>query len=100
MTLASLPVDPLGRSLFWPESGALVGVSDDPVTPPHRQLAYLRAAEFAGRVYPDNPNRTLVQGTRCWPSLESLPERPHHVFRLTDSDRAVDAIEECGRLGG
>ena len=62
-------------------------------------LRFLRAAGYPGTIYNVNPTRTEVQGEPAYPSLSALPEVPEHAFILTNSQLAIDAVEECGRLG-
>ena len=38
-------------------------------------------------------------GERAWPSLAALPEVPDHAYIVTPTEAAVEAVEECGRLG-
>jgi acyl-CoA synthetase (NDP forming) len=40
-----------------------------------------------------------VLGERAWPSLAALPEAPEHAYIVTQTEAAVAAVEECGRLG-
>lgn len=87
------------RSLLNPQRVALVGVSDDPSKTAGRPLHFLRQAGFAGQIQIVNPRRETVQGERAWPSLSDLPDRPDHVFILTDAEKALDTLEECQRLG-
>lgn len=89
----------LNRSLLWPESVALVGASDDPAKTGGRPMRYLAASGYAGRVYPVNPRRESIDGQKCYPSLADLPEVPDHVYVLTGTDLAIEAVAECGRLG-
>jgi acyl-CoA synthetase (NDP forming) len=89
----------LRQSLFFPQSVAIVGQSDDVAKTAGRPLKYLRQAGFAGRVYPINPRRKDVLGERAYPSLAALPEVPEHVYIVTPTEPAVEAVAECGRLG-
>ncbi|ASK35610.1 6-carboxyhexanoate--CoA ligase [Alcanivorax sp. N3-2A] len=89
----------LARALFKPDSIALVGVSDDPGKTAGRPLQYLRQAGFAGAIYNVNPGRETVQGEKAYPSLSALPAVPDHAFILTNTELAMAAVEECGRLG-
>ena len=57
--------------ILYPASVAIIGASDDPTKPAGRPLRFLRQANFAGRVYPVNPNRDTVQGERAWPSVDA-----------------------------
>src|SRR5690606_9114514 len=54
---------------------------------------------YAGRVYPVNPRRQQVLGERAYPSLAALPEVPEHVYIVTPTEAAVEAVAECGALG-
>jgi acyl-CoA synthetase (NDP forming) len=89
----------LHSALFNPKSVALVGASDDASKTAGRPQQYLRAAGFAGRVYPINPNRETVQGARAYPSLAALPEVPEHVFVLSPTATVIPTVQECARLG-
>jgi acyl-CoA synthetase (NDP forming) len=40
-----------------------------------------------------------VLGERAWPSLAALPEVPEHAYIVTGTEAAVEAVQECGRLG-
>ena len=89
----------LRRSLFAPVSVAIVGQSDDASKTAGRPLKFLRQMGYAGRVYPINSRREQVLGERAWPSLAALPEIPDHAYIVTPTEAAVEAVEECGRLG-
>lgn len=89
----------VSAALLRPRSIALVGISDDPSKTASRPLRFLRAAGYEGTIYNVNPSRDLVQGEKAYPSLAALPEVPEHAFILTNSDLAVEAVAECGRLG-
>src|SRR6476469_4823255 len=89
----------LRRWLFAPVSVAIVGQSDDPSKTAGRPLKFLRQMGYAGRLYPINSRREQVLGERAWPSLAALPEIPEHAYIVTPTEAAVEAVEECGRLG-
>jgi len=86
-------------AILRPESVALVGASDDPTKTNGRPLQYLRAAGWAGRLYPINPRNAEVMGEKAWPSIADLPETPDHAFILTGAEAAVDAVEQCAARG-
>nr|CAD6615863.1 CoA-binding protein [Rhizobium sp. Khangiran2] len=92
MTLSS-------AALLRPQSLALIGVSDDPSKTAGRPLQFLRRAGFDGEIFVVNPRRETVQGEKAYKSLADLPKRPDHAFILTDAEKALDALEECERLG-
>jgi acyl-CoA synthetase (NDP forming) len=89
----------LRDALFAPHSVAIVGQSDDASKTAGRPLKFLRQLGYAGRVYPINARRDTVLGERAWPSLAALPEAPEHAYIVTQTEAAMAAVEECGRLG-
>jgi len=89
----------LRQALLSPRSVAIVGQSNDHAKTAGRPLKFLRQAGYAGRVYPVNARRDEVLGERAFASLAALPEVPEHVYVVTPTEAAVEAIEECGRLG-
>lgn len=91
--------DTLSNALLKPKSIALVGISDDINKTAGRPLHFLRNAGYKGTIYCINPRRETVQGEKAYPSLSSLPEVPDHVYVLTAADLALEAVEECGKLG-
>jgi len=89
----------LRQFLFSPQSVAIVGQSDDAAKTAGRPLKYLRQAGYAGRIYPVNPRRKEVLGEPAYPSLSALPEVPEHVYIVTPTEAAMEAVAECGTLG-
>src|SRR5579883_3486682 len=89
---APLAQAPLAQALLAPRSVAIVGQSDDAGKTAGRPLKFLRQADFAGRVYPINARRDTVLGERAWPSLAALPEVPEHVYIVTGTLGAVEAV--------
>lgn len=89
----------ISHALLYPQSIALLGVSDDPGKTGGRPLQFLRNSGYAGKIYPINPNRSQVQGEKAWPSLSALPEVPEHVFILSPTDTVVPAVKESAQLG-
>jgi acyl-CoA synthetase (NDP forming) len=94
-----VPASRLARHLLAPQSVAIVGQSNDAGKTAGRPLKFLRQAGYQGRVYPVNARRDEVLGERAWPSLAALPEVPEHVYAVTGTEGAMEAIEECARLG-
>jgi len=89
----------LRKALLSPRAVALIGQSNDAGKTAGRPLLFLRQSGYQGRIYPINARRSEVLGERAWPSLSALPEVPEHAYIVTPTDAAVEAIEECGRLG-
>jgi acyl-CoA synthetase (NDP forming) len=89
----------LRDALFFPQSVAIVGQSNDHTKTAGRPLKYLRQMRYEGRIYPVNPGRETVLGQRAWKSIAALPEPPDHAYIVTPTDAAIDAVAECGRIG-
>ncbi len=85
-------------ALLAPRSVAIIGASDDASKTAGRPLRFLRAAGYAGRVFPI-ARRETVLGERAFPSLDALPERPDHAFVLLPTEGAMAAVADCARLG-
>lgn len=51
------------------------------------------------RVYAVNPKYGEVLGDRCYPDLESLPERPDTVITVVPPGVTEKVVRECKRLG-
>jgi len=62
------------RAILRPRSVAVVGAGREPGNAGHEILRSLLGGEFAGRVYPVNPNAVAVCGVPAYRSLSSLPE--------------------------
>ncbi len=89
----------LRQALLSPRALALIGQSNDAGKTAGRPLKFLRQIGYQGRIYPINARRDEVLGEHAWQSLAALPEVPEHAYIVTQTDAAVEAIEECGRLG-
>ena len=87
------------RLALAPRSIAVIGASDNANKIGGRPLAYLARFGFKGVVYPINPTRTEVQGFRCFPSLQALPEVPDVVVVALAGELAVAAVDACGVAG-
>jgi uncharacterized protein len=60
----------------------------------------LRRYWQAGRTaYPVNPSATLVEGVRCYPDLQSLPESVHGVSIVTPPSVSAAVVDEALKLG-
>ena len=78
--------------LFAPRSIAVVGASRET----RRMgggfvLKFLRQHGFAGSVYPVNPKYDEIEGLRCYPSLEAIPE-PVDLAVIVVPARAVESV--------
>jgi len=82
-----------------PRSVALVGATDDLKKFPGRCLNQMASFGFQGTIYPVNPGRREVRGLKCYPSVLDLPQPPDHVGICVAPEHAIEAVEQCGRIG-
>jgi predicted CoA-binding protein len=76
---------------------AVVGVSQDPAKYGHEIFEALLAKGYI--VYPINPKYESVDGHPCYPSLESLPEKPEVVVTVVPPPVTEKIVEACIRMG-
>lgn len=76
---------------------AVVGVSQDKEKYGHEVFDALVANGY--RVYPVNPKYEEVDGHRCYPSVEDLPEKPQVVVTVVPPAVTEKVVESCARMG-
>ncbi len=86
------------RPLFAPRSIAVVGASPRGWLGPtvRDNLAVMHSET---RIHFVNPRYEEVHGTRCWPTLASLPERPDTVILAVNPLRAARFTQEAADAG-
>ncbi|GAB3723076.1 bifunctional GNAT family N-acetyltransferase/acetate--CoA ligase family protein [Amycolatopsis oliviviridis] len=62
------------HNLLHPKSVAVIGASTDPTKIGYVALTNLLSADFAGTVYPVNPEHKSVRGVRAYPSVVDIPD--------------------------
>ena len=87
------------ESLLEPASVALIGASDDPSRIGGRPLRYLKEAEFAGSIFPVNPNRNVVQGLKAYASIGEVLEPVDCAIVAVPAKIVARTIEDCAAAG-
>jgi len=85
--------------LLNPASVAVIGASDNPNKVGGRPIYYMRRFGYLGRILPVNPGREVVQGLRCYSSLDDLDEVPEAAIIAVAGEDACEAVRHCARLG-
>ena len=85
--------------LLAPRSIAILGASNDPTRIGGRPIAFMKAQNFQGAIYPVNPNRAEVQGLKAYPSVADLPETPDVAIVAVPAAIAGQAVEDLGKRG-
>lgn len=91
-------MDQIAR-LLSPASVAVIGASGDARKTSGRPIAFLRKHGFEGRLYPVNPRYEEIDGLRCYPSVDALPEVPDVAIILLGPERANQAVADLAARG-
>ncbi len=91
-------MDAISR-LLKPRSVAVVGASADANKTAGRPVLYLRKHGFAGEIYPVNPRVESIDGLRCYPDIQSLPQVPDVGIVLLGAERAHLAVRDLAARG-
>ena len=86
------------RSLFWPQSIAVVGASADPAKPGGKVVELLQSYRYPGRIFPINPGRREVQGLPACSSLAELKEKPDLVIVAVEAAAVPAIARQCAAL--
>jgi len=94
----SLQISPAKQgldALFNPETVAVIGATDRPATVGRTVLQNLLDPAFRGRVYPVNPHRSEVLGTKAYKSMRDIPEPVDLAVLVTPAMTIPALIGEC-----
>ncbi len=92
-------VDSNTRSLFEPESVAIVGASSNFEKASGYPLRNLIKAKFPGKIFPVNPRVKDIAGIRSYESVLDIPEIPDLAILMVDASLTPSIIAECGEKG-
>ena len=89
------------QNLFFPETIAVIGASNDPLKPGGRVIKNIKENGFAGRLWAVNPKTEHVLGLPTYRSIQALPEAPNLAIVAIPSAFVLQAVEElAGRKTG
>ena len=84
------------QALLSPASIAVLGASADPAKIGGRPLRFLKAKNYAGKVYPVNPRHREIAGIRCYPDVASVPGIIDLAIIALPAADVVDALRALG----
>ena len=87
------------KSLFHPESFAVVGAASDLNRLGGIPLRLTMRYGFPGPIYPINPRREEIAGLKCYPDVASLPEAPEIALICTPREDVLPALAQCAERG-
>lgn len=86
-------------AVFKPRSIAVIGASRRKLTIGNKLLHNLLQYEFAGVVYPVNPNAKVVAAVATYPSVLDIPGEVDLAIIITPAATIPQLMEECGQKG-
>lgn len=86
------------RTLFAPQSVAVIGASREPSSRSARLISNLRA-RFTGPVYPVNPNADEIMGLPAYPAAAAIGGQVDVAAVMVSAGRLLPALEQCAEAG-
>lgn len=87
------------RSIFYPNSIAVVGATDKEGSVGNTLLRNLLLSEFSGEIFPVNPKRESILNANCYPNLTAIPTKVDLAVIVIPARGVLAVIQECVRLG-
>ncbi len=87
------------RRMLEARSVAVVGASVKPGSLGAQMVAELRRGGFDGAIYPVNPGYDEVDGLRCYPSMDEVPEPVDLAILGVANARVEQAMREAAAAG-
>ena len=85
--------------LFSPKSIAVIGASNRKGSVGRAAFTNILLNEYAGTVYPVNPNEHSISGVRAYPSVLDLPEAVDLSVVIVPAPIVPAVVEEAGKMG-
>ena len=86
-------------AMIQPKSIAIVGASPDVNKLNGRALYFLKRDGYAGNLYPVNPKYADIDGVKCYPDVDSLPEAPDMAIIVVSYKLATPIVAALGKKG-
>jgi acetyltransferase len=87
------------KSLFRPESVAVIGASTKELSIGNRVIRNLIDFGFKGGIYPINPSADEIRGVKAYKSILDCPEGIDVVHMVIPAKFVPQAVEDCGKKG-
>jgi acetyltransferase len=81
--------------VFHPRSIAVVGASSDPRKSGAKWVTGLRAAGYAGAIYPVAASGGRIAGLDIYPSLSAVPGGVEYVIASVPARSVLQLLDEC-----
>jgi len=81
--------------LLSPRSIAVIGASAEPTKLGHAVLVNLLRSNFAGPVFPVNPDMVSIQGVRAYPTVTDIPDPVDLAVVTVPAATVAEVVESC-----
>ena len=81
--------------MLHPKSVAVIGASDEPGRIGGRPISFMKAAKYAGAIYPVNPTRDTVQDLPAFASIKDVPGPVDTAIIAVPAKIAVATLQDC-----
>src|SRR6478672_10893523 len=81
--------------LLSPRSIAVIGASNEPTKLGHAVLVNLLRSNFAGPVFPVNPDTVSIQGVRAYPTVTDIPDPVDLAVVTVPAATVAEVVESC-----
>ena len=85
--------------ILYPRSVAVIGASRDDRSIGGRLFRNLLMQDFAGPLYPVNPNAPFVHSVKAFPSINDIPGPIDLAFVVVPAPAVPEVLEDCGQKG-
>ena len=86
-------------SMFSPKSVAVIGATDREGSVGRTVLERLHIPSFRGRIFPVNPNHSVVLGLPAFPKIGDIPEKIDLAVIVTPARTVPGVVGECVDAG-
>lgn len=83
------------NALFRPQSIALIGASADEGKHSALPQQHLRLHGYPGSIYPINPRRDTIQGSKAYPTVSVVPGQVEHAYIMLPTEHVLSAVQDC-----
>ncbi|MFW5896769.1 MAG: acetate--CoA ligase alpha subunit, partial [Bacillota bacterium] len=87
------------RTLYKPETIAVVGASNSPGKVGNAVVKNLISCGYPGKVFPVNPKEDEIEGLECYASVADIPAQVEQAVMCIPAPFVPAAMEECGKEG-
>lgn len=86
-------------TLFYPQSVAVIGVSESPQKWAYYPIKHLVDGGFSGGIYPVNPRLSHIFGLKVYPSIEAIPAEVDIAIIVVSAHLVPSVLKECAQKG-